>query len=120
MLRTRLNSCGPARLLVCGVRPRRWACGLSLRRFQPDRAWHRLEARRNALGQLRCAGLGGRWKEIIEFLNVGSCILPPELFRNRVVSVGLGVVSRCPGTLVVGTSKPIMAIGISVRRAKLE
>ena len=46
--------------------------------------------------------------------------MPPELFRNRVVSVGLGVVSRRSGTVVVGTRKPVMAIGISVRRAKLE
>jgi hypothetical protein len=59
-------------------------------------------------------------EEIIEFLKLGGCILPPELFRNRVISIGLGVVSRCSGTIVVGTSKPIMAIGISVRRAKLE
>ena len=51
-------------------------------------------------------------EEIIELLKVDGCILPPELFRNRVVSVGLGVVSRCSGTIVVGTSKPIMTIGI--------
>jgi hypothetical protein len=57
-------------------------------------------------------------EEIIEFLKVG--ILSPELFRNRVVSVGLGVVSRCSGTVVIGTSKPILAIGVSVSRAKLE
>ena len=74
--------------------------------------------RPTALGEFCCAGLDGRLEEIIEFLKVG--ILPPELFRNRVVSVGLGVVSRCSGTVVVGTSKPIRAIGVSVSRAKLE
>jgi hypothetical protein len=59
-------------------------------------------------------------EEIIKFLKVGGCILPPELFRNRVISVGLGEVSRRSGSLMVGTSEPIMAKGISVRRAKLE
>jgi hypothetical protein len=59
-------------------------------------------------------------EEIIEFLKVDGCILPPEFFRNGVVSVGLDVVSRCSGAVVVGTSKPIMTKGISVRRAKLE
>jgi hypothetical protein len=86
----------------------------------PDHAWYRFEARQSALGELRCAGLDVRLEEILEFLKVVGCIFPPELFRNRVVSVGLGVVSRCSGPVVVGTRKPIMAIGISVRRAKLE
>jgi hypothetical protein len=57
-------------------------------------------------------------EKIFESLKVG--ILSPELFRNRVVSVGLGVVSRCSGTVVIGTSKPILAKGISVRRANLK
>src|SRR5262249_7694614 len=98
----------------------RWACGLSLRRLQPDHAWYRFEARRNALGQLRCAGLDVGLEENIEFLKLGGCILPPELFRNRVVSVGLGVVSRCSRPLVVGARKRKMAVAVSVRRAKLE
>ena len=47
-------------------------------------------------------------------------ILPPELFRNREICVGLDVVSRCSGTLLVGPRKPIMAIGIYEGSAKLE
>src|SRR5215472_2486480 len=103
-----------------GVRPRGWACGLSLRRFQQDHAWYRFEARRNALCKLRSTGLDGRLEEILESLKVVACVTPPELFRNRVVSVGLSVVARCAGTVMVGPSKPKLAIGISVRRAKLK